>query len=74
MSFHQIQKKVHIDIDPSSINKNVKVDLPLVGDVKLVLTSIIKTIKKRNQILLNQIIIIHLNGGKKLTNGDKKSP
>ena len=28
-------------------NKNVKVDLPLVGDVKLVLTSIIKTIKKK---------------------------
>jgi len=38
--------KVHIDIDPSSINKNVKVDLPIVGDVADVITSIIKTIKK----------------------------
>ncbi len=26
-------KKIHIDIDPSSINKNVKVDIPIVGDV-----------------------------------------
>ena len=38
--------KVHIDIDPSSINKNVKVDLPIVGDVADVITSTIKTIKK----------------------------
>ena len=26
-------KKIHIDIDPSSINKNVRVDLPIIGDV-----------------------------------------
>ncbi len=38
--------KVHIDIDPSSINKNVKVDLPIVGDVADVIASTIKTIKK----------------------------
>jgi len=38
--------KVHIDIDPSSINKNVKVDLPIIGDVAEVITSTIKTIKK----------------------------
>ena len=31
--FSPKSKKVHIDIDPSSINKNVKVDLPIVGDV-----------------------------------------
>jgi len=30
-------KKIHIDIDPSSINKNVKVDIPIVGDVASVL-------------------------------------
>ena len=30
-------KIVHIDIDPASISKNVKVDIPIVGDVKLVL-------------------------------------
>ena len=38
--------KVHIDIDPSSINKNVKVDLPIIGDAAEVITSTIKTIKK----------------------------
>ncbi len=44
--FSPKSKKVHIDIDPSSINKNVKVDLPIVGDVAAVITSTIKTIKK----------------------------
>ncbi len=40
--------KVHIDIDPSSINKNVKVDLPIIGDVAEVINSTIKNIKKAN--------------------------
>ena len=44
--FSPNSKKVHIDIDPSSINKNVKVDLPIVGDVTEVIASTIKTIKK----------------------------
>ena len=44
--FSPKSKKVHIDIDPSSINKNVKVDLPIVGDVAEVITSTIKSIKK----------------------------
>ncbi len=44
--FSPNSKKVHIDIDPSSINKNVKVDLPIIGDVTEVITSTIKTIKK----------------------------
>jgi len=44
--FSPKSKKVHIDIDPSSINKNVKVDLPIVGDVTEVIGSTIKTIKK----------------------------
>ena len=44
--FSPKSKKVHIDIDPSSINKNVKVDLPIVGDVSDVISSLIKTIKK----------------------------
>jgi acetolactate synthase-1/2/3 large subunit len=34
-------KKIHIDIDPSSINKNVKVDIPIVGDVGHVLKDLI---------------------------------
>jgi len=44
--FSPKSKKVHIDIDPSSINKNVKVELPIVGDVAKVIGSTIKTIKK----------------------------
>ncbi|MBW7956634.1 MAG: biosynthetic-type acetolactate synthase large subunit [Deltaproteobacteria bacterium] len=33
---------VHIDIDPTSISKNVKVDIPIVGDVKTVLKDLLK--------------------------------
>ena len=44
--FSPNSKKVHIDIDPSSINKNVKVDLPIVGDVTEVINATIKEIKK----------------------------
>ena len=35
--FSPHSKKIHIDIDPSSINKTIKVDVPLVGDVAHVL-------------------------------------
>ena len=45
--FSPKSKKIHIDIDPSSINKNVKVDLPIVGDVARVLKTLIKTFKKK---------------------------
>ena len=34
-------KKIHIEIDPSEIHKNVAVDVPLVGDLKTVLTDLI---------------------------------
>jgi acetolactate synthase-1/2/3 large subunit len=34
-------KKIHADIDPSSINKNVKVDVPIVGDAGRVLAALI---------------------------------
>ncbi len=44
--FSPKSKKVHIDIDPSSINKNVKVDLAIVGDVTEVISSTLKSIKK----------------------------
>ncbi len=38
-------KIIHIDIDPSSISKNVRVDIPIVGDVKQVLSDLIGEIK-----------------------------
>ncbi len=34
-------KKIHIDVDPSNISKNVKVDVPIVGDVKKVLQQLL---------------------------------
>ena len=46
--FSPKSKKVHIDIDPSSINKNVKVDLAIVGDVKLVLDKAVSIFKQNN--------------------------
>ncbi|MBU1862152.1 MAG: biosynthetic-type acetolactate synthase large subunit [Candidatus Omnitrophica bacterium] len=38
-------KIIHIDIDPSSISKTVRVDLPIVGDAKNVLKELIKQVK-----------------------------
>jgi len=46
--FSPNSKKVHIDIDPSSIDKIVKVDLAIVGDVRDVIKSTTKTLKKKN--------------------------
>ena len=46
--FSPKSKKVHIDIDPSSINKIIKVDLAIVGDVTDVINSTTKTLKKKN--------------------------
>jgi len=48
--FSPKSKKVHIDIDPSSINKIIKVDLAIVGDVNEVIKATIKKInnKKKN--------------------------
>jgi len=40
---------VHVDIDPASISKNVKVDVPIVGDVKDVVTELNKLIEASDQ-------------------------
>ena len=40
-------KVIHIDIDPSSISKNVKVDIPIVGDCKCVLVDLNKKMNKK---------------------------
>jgi acetolactate synthase-1/2/3 large subunit len=45
--FSPKSKKVHIDIDPSSINKIIKVDLAIVGDVNEVIKAVIKRINKK---------------------------
>ena len=46
-AFSPKSKKIHIDIDPSSINKNVRVDLPIVGDVAYVLEDMLRVWKAR---------------------------
>ncbi|MCU0762704.1 MAG: acetolactate synthase 3 catalytic subunit [Hydrogenophaga sp.] len=48
--FAQNERKIiHIDIDPSSISKRVKVDVPIVGDVKDVLTELINMVRESTQ-------------------------
>ena len=49
-AFAPYAKVIHIDIDPSSISKNVSVDVPIVGDARQVLTALIKEIKKSPRI------------------------
>jgi acetolactate synthase-1/2/3 large subunit len=48
--FSQNERKIiHIDIDPSSISKRVKVDVPIVGDVKDVLSELIAMVRESGQ-------------------------
>ena len=42
-------KIIHVDIDPSSISKNVRVDVPIVGPVKSVLTDMLKVFHEGKQ-------------------------
>ncbi len=48
-AFSPKSKKAHIDIDPSSINKVIRVDIPIVGDVAHVLEDILKIWKARGR-------------------------
>jgi acetolactate synthase-1/2/3 large subunit len=45
-AFAPYAKIIHIDIDPASISKNVKVDVPIVGDAKNILGQILEEIKE----------------------------
>jgi len=38
---------IHIDIDPSAISKNVRVDIPIVGDAKHVLSELVKLVEEK---------------------------
>lgn len=47
--FSPKSKKAHIDIDPSSINKIIRIDIPIVGDVGHVLEDLLKVWKSRGR-------------------------
>ena len=47
-AFSPDSKKIHIDIDPSSINKNVAVDVPIVGDVGAVVQQMLDSWKNKD--------------------------
>ena len=53
MNFLQKSKKIHIDIDPSSIGKNVDVDLAITSDVSELLEKLIITFKSKNKNFIN---------------------
>jgi acetolactate synthase-1/2/3 large subunit len=42
-------KIIHIDIDPTSISKNVRVDIPVVGDAKYILTELMREVEFRER-------------------------
>ncbi|MCC6920018.1 MAG: acetolactate synthase 3 large subunit [Alphaproteobacteria bacterium] len=46
-AFAPHSKKIHIDIDPSSINKTVRVDVPIVGDAGIVMNDLIAGLKAK---------------------------
>jgi acetolactate synthase-1/2/3 large subunit len=42
-------KKIHVELDPAEINKNVKVDLPLIGDVREILKALLPHVEHRDR-------------------------
>lgn len=48
-AFSPNSEKIHIDIDPSSINKTVRVDIPIVGDVTHVLEEMVRIWRSRKE-------------------------
>jgi acetolactate synthase I/II/III large subunit len=50
-AFSPGSKKIHVDIDPSSINKTVKVDIPVIGDVGHALEDMIRVWKSKSHTL-----------------------
>ncbi len=46
-AFSPDSRKIHVDIDPSSINKNVRADLPIVGDVGYTLEDMLRVWKAK---------------------------
>jgi acetolactate synthase I/II/III large subunit len=49
-AFSPTSRKIHIDIDPSSINKIVRIDLPIIGDAGAIIAAILAEWRDRNTI------------------------
>ncbi len=65
----------HVDIDPTSISKNIVADIPVVGDCKLVLQDLLKEVKpKKHTEWLNQIKKLKEEFPLKYSNDDKLRP
>ena len=47
-AFAPNSKKIHIDIDPSNINKTIKIDVPIIGDIETVMNQIFSSWKNKN--------------------------
>jgi len=48
-SFAPMAKIIHVDVDPAEIGKNVRVDIPLVGDAKNALAGLLKEVKPKQR-------------------------
>jgi acetolactate synthase-1/2/3 large subunit len=42
-------KKIHVELDPAEVNKNVKVDLPLIGDLRSILSALLPRLEQRDR-------------------------
>lgn len=42
-------KVIHVDIDPTSISKNIKVDVPIVGDARIIIAEMVKSVAKKTK-------------------------
>ena len=49
-------KKIHIDIDPAEINKNIEVDVALIGNAKDILKQMLPKLKRKH-ILIGLVIL-----------------
>ncbi|MDI6828722.1 MAG: biosynthetic-type acetolactate synthase large subunit [Armatimonadota bacterium] len=56
-AFAQKAKVIHIDIDPAEIGKTVHVDVPIVGDCKLVLQDLLKYVEPRKSTDWNEQVM-----------------